>query len=434
MRRRELLDQRLATSGRIGRDQHAARIGGDEALEFRREFLAFAVQREARRRLCAEIDGRFARARGDDVDAKLIVEAFAQLLRRQVQLAWRQDRALDIVGALLVAFRGMGPEGLGRVEYALSEHEQGVRREVVEQGLGQVEEQWQVVLDSGRGRTFLDVLVERTMARVDREALAQGVAERLDRRLGERKFARGQQTHRIDDMVGALRIGVEAADRLDLVVEQFDAVRLAAAHREDVEQGAAHRKLAGLLNLWHVAVARGLETALLAGDVEFLSQREHESGTGDVAARSESLHQRRDRHDEHAALQPRQAVQCGDALRDDVRMRREQVVGQGFPVRELQDLEPGSCEHRELRLQCMGRMGVVGDRNDDARMHAAGFGERERETGAVRCRPVAALFRGGWKSGAQQARGHDRGNNDSAAASECAARRRASVPAHAEPG
>jgi hypothetical protein len=44
----------------------------------------------------------------------------------------------------------------------------------------------------------------------------------------------------------ALRLGVERAQRVDLVVEEVDADRRGAARRVDVEDGAAHRELAGL--------------------------------------------------------------------------------------------------------------------------------------------------------------------------------------------
>ena len=90
------------------------------------------------------------------------------------------------------------------IERVFREHEQRVAAEVVEQGFGALEEQRQVVLDAGRRGAFLQVLVDRAAARIDRETLAQRVAERLDRLVGQRKLACGQQVDLVD-LVGRAR-------------------------------------------------------------------------------------------------------------------------------------------------------------------------------------------------------------------------------------
>ena len=335
----------------------------------------------------------------DNVYAQFGIQPLAQLLRWQVEFGEWQDRSFDIVRALLMAFAGLAPETFRCVKHAFAEHKQraGGAGEVIEQGFGVFKEQRQVKLDARWGHALLDVLVQRAATWIDREALAQGVAERLCRFLGQRELARRQQAHRIDLVVGTLRFRVEGADRVDLVIEQLDAVRLGAAHREDVEQRATHRKIAGFLHLRHVAIAGHFEPALLAGDIEFLLEREYERGARDITARRESLHQGRHRHDQHAAFQRRQAIQRRDALRDDLRVRREQVVGQGFPVRKLEHLQITAGEHRQFRFERVRGVRIVRDRDDNAVVGAPGLGECQRECGAIRRGPVAALPGRGWQ-------------------------------------
>src|SRR6218665_206500 len=71
----------------------------------------------------------------------------------------------------------------------------------------------------------------------------------------------------------ALVVGVEAADRVDLVVEQVPPVRHARAHREQVDQPAAHCVLAGADHLRYMAVAGQRELGLELGRIELLPER-----------------------------------------------------------------------------------------------------------------------------------------------------------------
>ena len=57
-------------------------------------------------------------------------------------------------------------------------------------------------------------------------------------------------------MERALREGRERAHRLDLVAEELDPERLAAGRREDVDDAAAHRELAAVVDPLHALVAR----------------------------------------------------------------------------------------------------------------------------------------------------------------------------------
>ncbi len=208
-------------------------------------------------------------------------------------------------------------------------------------------------------------------------------------------------------MVRALGFRVEAAQRIDLVVEQFDAVGLVRAHRVQVEQGAAHREVARVQHLGHVAVARGLEAAFFGVEIELLAAREVERIAGDPGRRRQPLHQRGDRHHQHAAARGRQPVQGRHALRDDVRMRAEQVVGQGFPVGEVQHRQIAG-QHAQVVFERLGAVAVAGDGQHQALVAAGGLGQAERQrAGAVRRTPQGALLAGlGARRGGKEGAGH----------------------------
>ena len=133
-----------------------------------------------------------------------------------------------------------------------------------------------------------------------------------------------------------------------------------------------------------------------------LATSKDQARTGDEAARRQALHQRRDRHDQHAAAKSRQSVQGRDALRNNVRVRRKQVVGQGFPIRKLQHFEAVAGKYRNLRFQRMRGVRIAGDHDDEAGMATPGFSQGERQRRAVRRVPLPALFGAARQAGLEQ--------------------------------
>ena len=64
----------------------------------------------------------------------------------------------------------------------------------------------------------------------------------------EEQLARRRRHHARERRLGALARGIELAERLDLVAEQLDPHRPRALGREEVDDAAAHRELAALLD------------------------------------------------------------------------------------------------------------------------------------------------------------------------------------------
>jgi len=133
--------------------------------------------------------------------------------------------------------------------------QRGVLWQVVEQRRGLVEEQRQVIFDARRGDALAHILVDARPGWVTLEAVAEVLAESGLPFLVHRELARGQQADFRHGIQRALRVHVEAGNGLDLVVEQVDAVRQHAAHREQVDDAAAHAVFAGGEHLLHMVVA-----------------------------------------------------------------------------------------------------------------------------------------------------------------------------------
>ncbi|MNN37316.1 hypothetical protein D3C81_1512550 [compost metagenome] len=84
------------------------------------------------------------------------------------------------------------------------------------------------------------------------------------------------------------------------------------------------------------AVAAGFKARAHLFDIQLLADVQHQAATEQEAGRCQAVQGGGDRHHENAVIKFRQPVQAGDPLGDDVLVRREQIVGQGFPVWERQ--------------------------------------------------------------------------------------------------
>ncbi len=225
---------------------------------------------------------------------------------------------------------------LGSLLDAWQREHLGVGGQVVEQGRGFFEEQRQVVLDAGGDDAAGQVLEDRAAAEVDIETLTETRLEAGHLFLLHGELARRQQADRVDLVDRALGFRVEGAQGLDLVIEQVDAIRQLATHREQVDQRATHGELTMLVDRVYAAVAGGLKARAHLLDVNGLAHVEHQAAAQQEARGGQAVQGGGDRHHQNAVAQFGQPVEAGDTLGNDVLVRREQVVGQGFPIRERQ--------------------------------------------------------------------------------------------------
>ena len=261
-------------------------------------------------------------------------------------------------------------------------------RQVVEEGVGRIEEERQPALDAGRCEALADAAVERATGRIAFETGAPAASEGAHRVCIERQFTRRQQAQLGHRLEGALRLRIEAADGFDAVVEEVDAQRRLGAHREHIEQRAAHRELARRGDLRHGRIA-GLDEAQPEGlERERIARRQREAARRDPAARGQPLQQRIDRDEDDAAAQVGEPGQGLQSLGDDVGQRRELVPGQHFPVGQRQHRQALRCEEREFGAAAVEAAVVGFDDDPRALIVLRRLGERERCGAATQAGPA----------------------------------------------
>ncbi len=267
---------------------------------------------------------------------------------------------------------------------------------MVEQRRQPLLEQRQPMVHARLSPPLTDRLIQRIAGRLRPEQVAIGRAKALDRVLVEQGFGGGEQLQRLGGAKAALVGGVEPADAFDLVAEEIDPQPGFLARREQVEDTAAHRKLA--------LIGDGIDAAEAVCD-EQLGQRiavdplacgERGRKLADTERGQRALGDRRDGGEEQLAafrrlLQRRQRRQPIGA---DAHRRTRAVIGQAIPSGEAVDDEVGSKEGRGVGYRLHRR--VVGRDIDEPlaagarqigeqqRQEAVG-GSRERQRG--RCRP-----------------------------------------------
>ena len=196
------------------------------------EAVAFAACRPA-----FEVGAR--RALIEFAGERLLLEVRERRLGPEVM---HGDELVAPLGGERVLLRRRGVDGVRLVD----DHERA-RPEVVEQGRGGG--QRPVARGCGQlatpdGRELLRCEVVQGAASRGRE-VAREVRERVAAR---EPLAGWADAHLVDAFDGALRVGVEAADRLHLVAEELDAHRRRLGGREDVDEAAAPRGLPRLLD------------------------------------------------------------------------------------------------------------------------------------------------------------------------------------------
>ena len=381
----EHLPDRFASPGRVGGDQQAAAETQRVLAQLLHGIVGTAFDGQHRQRLEVFV-GAFAQR-----DPAERLGAREELLRVQEEVGRRQDRARGVAREEAVPFAGLVPEALdGGLDRAVHDDHR-IRGQVVEQRGGLVEEQRQEVLDALRRDAVADVLVDGRAARIAFDPVAPAAAERLPRRFVDRELAARQQAdvrHRIQ---AALRVRIERADRLELVVEQVEPVGQRRTHREQIEQSAADRELARRDDLRNVLVAGEHELGAQRVDVDLLALAEEEGVAGDVLRRRDPVQRRRRGNDEHvhpARGRLAQPVQRLQPLRDEILVRRQRVVGQRLPVRQRADGQRG-VEVADLLDETLRVQRVGGEHDQQRAARPCGgcrLGEQQGVAGARRPR------------------------------------------------
>ena len=222
--------------------------------------------------------------------------------------------------------------------------------QIVGKCCGGLEEQRQVVLDAGGRDPAGDVLVQRRLRRITFEYFAEATPEPRSTAVIERKLASRKQAHFGHRIDGALAVDVERANRLDLVVEEVDAIRQRAAHRKQIDQSAANAVFAGRDHLRHVGVAGERQLRAQPIDIEPFVLRQEKCERTDVCGRRESIERRRRSDQHYVAVTSRDAIERRQTLGHQVLVRRKMIVGQRLPVGQ-----DGNAQRRRKPRDFLGK-------------------------------------------------------------------------------
>ena len=248
------------------------------------------------------------------------LQVMVKLVRRQKQLAGGQNRPLDVVTQVFITCVAFRPECIDRTLHAVGRHHQRTGGQIIKQRGGGCKKQRQIVFNAGTGNAVGHVLVHRAAAEVHLERLLEIVAELLDRRVIQREFLGGQQADLLHLVAGALGFRIEGAQRVDFVVEQLDAVGFGAAHREQVHDGAPHRKFTMLVNRIDAAVTPLFQQQANLVQFERLAHIQDQAVARQKLWRRNPVHQGRNRNDQYALLDLGKLVQRRQTLGNDVLM------------------------------------------------------------------------------------------------------------------
>ena len=245
----QMVRQQLPATCALRQEEDAPAWGVEEALQGRGGLGGPGLDGQRGRRAGAEVHRRSKALVPTRQLRRLVdhpghgLDGGRQLVGVEIDPARRQQGALDVVAALLVAGGHGIQEARGRLPHPIGLAHQGPVRQVIEQGRRLLEEQRQVILQPPGGPALGDLAVDQAALGVALDLGAVPLAEGAHRLVRERKFPRREQAHLLDLLPGTLGIRVEGADGLDLVVEEVDAQGLQAPHGEDVQQGPADREL-----------------------------------------------------------------------------------------------------------------------------------------------------------------------------------------------
>ena len=113
---------------------------------------------------------------------------------------------------------------------------------------------------------------------------------------------------------GALRFSVKGFDAVDFIVEQIDAVGHFAAHRKQINNPAAHGKLARRDNMGNMVITCIYQIGFQTAYIQSLPRFQPKRATSQERHRRQLLHRRSDRHEQHVRRTAFNLPQCRQAL------------------------------------------------------------------------------------------------------------------------
>ena len=183
---------------------------------------------------------RLDRGGGSHRQGRMVLDGGKKLFGAQEQMGRWQHRPLGVALGQSEALLGILAKALQHGFQLAVQHHQGCFAQVIKHGGGVLEKQREVVLDTRRGNAIAHVFVNAAAGRVAVQKFTPTAAKQGAGCVVHWELAARQQAHFGHGVEAALGVGVEGADRVDFLIEQIHPVGHQGAHREQINQTAAH--------------------------------------------------------------------------------------------------------------------------------------------------------------------------------------------------
>ena len=230
-------------------------------------------------------------------------------------------------------------------------HRQRVRAQIVKQRCAAVfKKQRQIIFHPRAKLPAAHGFIHRRIVRIAVYLLAETAAEDFLRRIIGGELVRGQQADFRHGRNGALAVGVEGFDAVNLIIKQINAIRRVAARGEQIHDAAAHGKFAARHHIRYRAVTRFHQILPQRGNIQPLPRFQPKRAPQQKRRGRKPLHRRGHGHKQRVRQTVFQLPQHRQPLRHQILMRRKPLVRQRFPVGQKQRVV-GRAEKLPCRLK-----------------------------------------------------------------------------------
>ena len=258
------------------------------------------------------------------------------------------------------------------------------RFEIIEQRRQLAVKQRQPMLDSGGAAAFAHRLIEHVIGTGCAKRRDVAGAKQPDRVRSELKLRHRHEVELAQFLGRALRLRIETANRFQRIAKEIEPHGDVHTRREQIDNAAAYRVVAGLAHGGGAGIAVKLEPLGDAGHRQQVARRGCKRLPGQCFARRHALENGVDRgeHDRRplAAFDAGKTRERHHPLRHHAAMRRHPVVGQAIPGRKFQHLDIRREEAERTRKHRHART-VAADNGEADRRRPCTGGDRTRQIG-----------------------------------------------------
>ena len=230
----------------------------------------------------------------------IIFQTACKDISREIQILWKQRRIGFIALRHGVTRFDVAPKAVCLSVNIAQRDKERIFADIVKQRFQLVfKKQRQVVFHARAEMAVADGFVHSGIVRIAIDFFSEAAAENLLRLAVGGELVRRQQANFGNGGDGALRFSVKGFDAVDFIVEQINAVRHFAAHREQIDNTAAHGELARRDNVGNMVITCIHQIAFQTAYIQSLPRFQPKRTACQKRHRRQLLHRRSNRHEQH---------------------------------------------------------------------------------------------------------------------------------------